>query len=294
MAGCRCPFARSTRSTYSGITIGAITYSFRSMERGPFKKLDYALRAGLGSVELMGDDAEMDAGRIMTAHPWKATDEERAKIAEWRKNATAETFSAVRKRYNDAGVKIHIVKFGDVSGNLSDAELDYRFAAARALGASAITREIPNPAKIAEEEKPMRRLGKFAEKWDVAVGFHNHTQIGLTTYDGPLLSWSPKFMINLDVGHYTAANDDSAVGMIEKYRDRICSIHLKDRTRKANGQKNLPFGEGDTPLKEIFALMKREGLDFNCDIELEYGIPGGSDAVKEVARAREWCKAAIG
>ena len=39
--------------------------------------------------------------------------------------------------------------------------------------------------------------------------------------------------------------------------------------------------------------MKREGYRFPCDIELEYAIPAGSNAVREVDVSRLYCKNAI-
>ena len=101
-------------------------------------------------------------------------------------------------------------------------------------------------------------------------------------------------MINYDIGHFTAANDTDPLDMVRKYHDRIVSIHIKDRCTKANGQKNLPFGQGNTPLNGLFALMLKEGWKFPCDIELEYKIPEGSDAVKEVGICNAYCRKGIG
>ena len=57
---------------------------------------------------------------------------------------------------------------------------------------------------------------------------------------------------NLDVGHYFAGTKGlSPLPVLEKYHDRIVSLHMKDRT--ADG-KNLPWGQGQTPLKEILQL----------------------------------------
>ena len=42
--------------------------------------------------------------------------------------------------------------------------------------------------------------------------------------------------------------------------------------------------QGDTPIGQILGLMSKERYSFPATIELEYKIPEGSDAVKEVAR----------
>ena len=282
-------------SVYKGIPVGTITYSYRTMPMGRFKTLEYTKASGLSEVELMGYHLEIDAGAPMLK-PWREMSEkERAAVVAWRNAVGTDAFEAVREKYAAAGVKAHIVKFSSVgnSAGQSDAELEYCFKAAKAMGAKAITREIPKPETIAEWEPIARRVARFAEKYDIAVAFHNHLQINATTYDGPLLGWSPKFMINFDIGHYVAANDDDPLAFVKKYHDRIFSVHLKDRTSTAHGRKNLPFGKGDTPLKGLFALMRKEGWRFPCDIELEYDIPAGSDAVKEVGISHEFCRRCI-
>ena len=51
-------------SKINGVTIGAITYSYRSMpDQSAEATLQYILDSGLSAVELMGDPAESFAGR---------------------------------------------------------------------------------------------------------------------------------------------------------------------------------------------------------------------------------------
>jgi sugar phosphate isomerase/epimerase len=70
-------------------------------------------------------------------------------------------------------------------------------------------------------------------------------------------------------------------------------LHIKDRTSKENGAKNLAWGTGDTPLKEILTAMKKNKYKFPATIELEYEIPAGSDAVTEVKKCVEYAKAIL-
>ena len=292
--GCACPFAASCAgSVYGGIPVGVITYSYRDMPVGKYKTLEYVKASGLSEMEFMSNDLELDAGAPVNKLPWKMTKEEKAMVAAWRKTVDIKLFEDVRAKYEAAGVKAHIVKFGSIDGSQPDEEIEYCFKVAKAMGASAITREIPDPKSIPAWEQRGRRLASFAERYGVNIAFHNHLQINATTYDGPLLGWSDRFMINFDIGHYVAANDDDPLAFVKKYHDRIFSIHLKDRTTKAHGQQNLAFGAGDTPLAGLFGLMSREGYRFPCDIELEYKIPVGSDSVREVDVSRRYCKAHI-
>ena len=80
---------------------------------------------------------------------------------------------------------------------------------------------------------------------------------------------------------------------LNKFHDRIASFHLKDRTTPANGEKNLAWGTGDTPLKQILQTGKRNQWKMPATIELEYDVPQGSDAVKEVVKCLQYCKDAL-
>lgn len=268
--------ARS-RSWYNGVEVGCITYSYRSMKQKNAEDIvKYAVDDGLGTLELKGEvvDEYLKRGgkRDMTRLP------------------------ALRKLFEDAGVSIHIVKYGGIGGKNAQ-EDEYRIAAAKALGAACITREIP---KASEYETIGRRCAELADKHGIYIAFHNHTQIDALTYDGPLLGYSPLLRINFDIGHYVAAMTDDAkrfiapLAFVEKYHDKIFSLHLKDRTTKAHKSQNLEFGKGDTPIAKLFPFLQRKGWHFYCDIELEYKIPKGSNAVKEVARCNGYCRAVAG
>ena len=107
----------------------------------------------------------------------------------------------------------------------------------------------------------------------------------------PILSYGQYLGFNFDVGHYFAGTKGlSPIPVIEKYHDRIVSLHPKDRTAEGG---NLPWGTGKTPLKEILQLMRKEKWTFPADIELEYQIPQGSNSVAEVAKCVQFCKEAL-
>jgi len=270
-------------SKFNGVQIGAITYSFRSMPSSAEDILKYAVQCGLSSLELMGDPAERFAG-IAGGGGRGRRKQMSAKQRQWRLSASMDKYRALRKMYNDAGVNIHIVKFGSIgNANMTDAEIDYYFNVAKALGAKGITREL--------SEEAARRLGPIADKHKIMIGFHNHTQLKPTTYDGPILSYGKYLGINFDIGHFVAGTNESPIPLIRKHHDRILSLHLKDR--KVNNGPNMLFGQGDTPVALVLQLMKKEGWTFPADIELEYRIPDGSDAVAEVTKCVQFCKDAL-
>jgi sugar phosphate isomerase/epimerase len=162
--------------------------------------------------------------------------------------------------------------------------------AAKALGASSVTVELPkNPAHS-------KRLADIAAKYKMYVGYHAHTQATDTAWD-EALAQSPWNTLNLDCGHYIAAGGQntaaSLLALIEAKHERISSLHLKDRRSKENGAANVEWGKGDTPIIEILKLMKEKKYRFPVSIELEYPIPAGSDAVKEVTKCVAYAKAAL-
>lgn len=296
-AGCVCGKGAMPRhrSDYDGVQVGAITYSFRTMKLVKDCTLQHTLDAKLGSIELMASDLERDLGVPYGDQMfWRLSNEQKAEVIAWRKAVDPESYRAIAERYRAAGIRVHTVKFDQIgTAGMSDWETDYSFRTAKVMGARAITREVPDVKNFEAFRPQAARLAKYTSKYGINIAFHNHLQINATTYDGALLDMCPEFRINFDIGHYVAANDDCPLAFVKKYHDRISSIHLKDRTRKAHGQKNLAFGQGDTPLKDLFALLVKEGWDIPCDIELEYPIPEGSDAVREVGACNAFCRNAI-
>ena len=300
-------------SKFGGIQIGTITYSFRSLPTDVDKVIEYCKQAGISALELMGDTAEAYAGspsantqpmRFMAPPPGAApgqrpqmSDEQRKAMAErmqkgreWRETVSMDKFVELRKKFNDAGITIYAYKPNALGENNTDGEIEYAMKAAKALGAKSVTVELPTKAEHS------KRLGDIAAKHKVYVGYHAHLQATDTAWD-VALAQSPYNSLNLDCGHYIAAGGgntkESLLKLIEDKHDRITSMHLKDRTTKEHGQKNLVWGTGDTPIVEVLQLMKKKKYKFPATIELEYEVPADSDAVKEVAKCVEYAKKAL-
>jgi sugar phosphate isomerase/epimerase len=281
-AGVLSNLADKPNSRINGVQIGVITYSFRSMPDTIDDLLKYCIDCNINAIELMGDAAEIYAGapKREAGEDWTAFGK---KIAEWRATAPIDKFKEIRKKYNDAGVSIYAWKPNALGTKNSDAEIDYAFNAGKALGVNHVTVELPDEAQT-------KRLGDIAAKHKMMVGYHAHTQATPTLWD-TALSQSKYNGINLDIGHYVAGTSSSPVPFIEKYHDRITSMHIKDR--KFHDGPNQPWGQGDTPIKEVLQLLKNNHYKFPATIELEYKIPDGSDAVKEVKVCRQFAADAL-
>jgi len=299
-------------SIIKGVQVGVQTYSFRSMEdQSAEATLNYILDSGISAVELMGGPAESFAGmpespvnrRVLyglmrkqrngtelseddtkeLADLQSQMNAHNQKVANWRMNAPMDKFEKVRKMYNDAGVSIYAYKPRAFEKNNTDAEIDYGFRAAKALGASHVTLEHPS------DDSHTLKLGTMAKKHKIQVAYHGHEQQTPNFWD-TALQQSKYNMLNLDLGHYIAAGNENASDLIQTHHNRIASIHIKDRQTPANGKDNLVWGKGDTPIGQILGLMSKERYSFPATIELEYKIPEGSDAVREVSRCLEFCR----
>jgi sugar phosphate isomerase/epimerase len=291
----------------NGVEVGAITYSFRSMPGSIDDIIKYCKACGITAIELMGDPAEAWCGspaglpepmkpfppgqRPQFTPEMRAQFEERNKKAKaWRETAPIEKFAALQKHLAASGISIYAYKPDALRETSSDAEIDYAMNAAKALGAKSVTVEIPG------KPEQSKRLGDFAAKHKVYVGYHAHTQATDTAWD-VALAQSPYNSMNLDCGHYIAAGGANTsatlLALIEAKHDRITSMHLKDRKTKENGAANVEWGKGDTPIKDILQLLKKKKYAIPVSVELEYDVPEGSDAVKEVTKCVAYAKAAL-
>lgn len=298
-------------SKINGVQIGVITYSYRSMpDQSAEATLQYILESGVSAIELMGGPAESFAGMPESTVDRRAffglrrkqrngslteaeskemkeisaqMDAHNKVVAKWRMNAPLDKFKQFKKMYKAAGVKIYGFKPSAFGKGNTDAEMDYGFRAAKALGASHVTLEHPS------DDAHTMKLGKMAQKHKVRVAYHGHTQQTPTFWD-TALGQSKFNMLNPDLGHYVAAGNEKPLDLLKKHHKRISSMHLKDRQTLANGQENLAWGEGDTPIGQILTLMNAENFKFPATIELEYKIPEGSNAVKEVSRCLAFCR----
>lgn len=300
-------FGAGPDSTIAGVRLGTITYSYRSMPGGNDdveKLLEYTVASGISTVELMGEPImrylgapsvprgpfrRREPGGAPPPPPDPAAQADlarrraaaQAELTKWYASPPMEKLAALKKMYADAGVSIHIAKFAPGADPVAS---EFAFKAARALGAQGVTTEI-------SEEAP-KVQGPIALRYGEKAAFHTHTQPGEPDFPGyeHFLAMSPGVYLNLDTGHYYAATGKSPVPEIKRLHDRILSLHLKDRTSPEEGQDNVVWGRGGTPIGDILRTLYREKYPIFADIELEYDIPEGSDAVKEVRRCLDLCR----
>jgi len=313
-------------SKFRGVQIGVITYSFRSMPANEI--IPAMVKLGLSEVELMSNHCEALAGAPQAtgvgglgrgsggqggqaaggqgasvagqqggqrgggrsqASPeqQEAQRQQQEALRKWRMATSPDSFKAVKKKFNDVGIDLQILCFNQRM-TATDDEIEYAFQMAKALGVKAISSS--STVSFA------KRVAPFAEKHKIMWGGHGHSNVNdPEEFATPqsfenIMSFSKYIGVNLDIGHFTAANFD-AVAYIKEHHARITNLHLKDR--KKNQGPNVPWGQGETPIKEVLQLMAREKYAFPANIELEYPVPEGSDLMAEMSKCLNYCKTAL-
>ncbi len=169
---------------------------------------------------------------------------------------------------------------------MSDEEIDRGFEMARALGAEIVTAS--TTLGVA------RRVVPVAEKHKMVVAMHIHSNLtdpnefATPESFAAAMKMSQYFKVNLDIGHFTAADLD-ALEYIRAHHDRITNLHLKDR--KKNQGDNTPWGQGDAPIREVLQLLKREKWPIRAYVEYEY--LGTGTPVDEVRKCLEYARQAL-
>lgn len=282
-------------SKVKGVHIGLnVPYSLGNPVMSGDEILAACTTLGLSAVELRAQPIEAFLGapanlvgakaKVAVAGAAEANAKE---LREWRAKVDASRATDFRKKYEAAGIAIDILKVDNLF-KLSEAELDYAFTLAKIVGARAISSE------ISKSEDDLKRVGAFADKHKLWVGYHGHASTGPK-------DWEKAFALakyngaNVDLGHFVAGNDESVVEFIKKHHQRVTHVHVKDRKAKSTAANpaNLPFGQGDTPIAEVLRMIRDNKWPIQATIEFEYKIPAGSDRMTELAKCVKFCRDAL-
>jgi sugar phosphate isomerase/epimerase len=279
---------RTINSTINGVRLGAQSYSFRDLTLD--KCIEAMAQIGLGECELFQNHVEDSGVAKLRASVRPSPDpagamSPRQLLRYWRLNVSLDEFKEVRRKFDAAGVGLaaYNLSFKD---DFTDEEIDRGFQMAQALGVPMITAS--STVTVA------KRLVPFVEKYKMTVAFHGHSdvrdpnQFAKPESFAQALAMSKRFMVNLDIGHFVAANYDP-IEYIEKNHDRIVILHLKDRKR--NQGDNTPWGQGDTPIKQVLQLLKTRKYPIRAFIEYEYR--GTESSTAEVRKCFQYCKDAL-
>jgi sugar phosphate isomerase/epimerase len=263
-------------STVKGVKLGLITGSLNPLPTGkdPIDAvIEGSLAVGAANIELVNLLEPRLVGAVSFGHPPSPMTPEyeksREAVRQWRLTTPLDRFHDIRKKFDAAGLNLfsYVMTF-DL--DFTDAEIDAVF---KQMQAMKVVCFCTNQSRV--DVGP--RLVPFVEKYKIKAAWHPHAMVKdpneVATPESmeKLLSLSKYFAVNLDIGHYTAGNND-AVDFIKKHHDRITHIHIKDRKR--DGGPNVALGTGDTPIKECLTLIRDNKYPIYGIIEREFRGPG--------------------
>lgn len=173
------------------------------------------------------------------------------------------------------------------------------------------------PGMISPQEESLReeRLQNMKEALAraVACGAKEGIAVSMENYDGLYapynrvegLKWFldhvPGLLCTFDTGNFIMYHQDE-VAAFHLFRDRICALHLKDRSAAAMNAADkpkqcadgsfvypAPVGSGYIRIREILACLVRDGYRGNLIAELyDYG-----DTLEGVIQSVSWLNAAL-
>ncbi len=261
-------------SKFAGVTIGAQSYSFRDR---PLEEAIKAMKSiGIGSCELW-------SGHVEPLREVRNAEDGRAKLRAFRLETPLSHFEKIGESFHEAGIDLYAFNYS-FRDHFTDDEIARGFEMAKAMGAKVLTAS--STVSVAE------RVNLHAKRSKMLVGMHNHSRIRENEYATPAdftaaSKSNSHIVVNLDIGHFVAAGFDP-IDYIKKHHDSIVTLHIKDR-KKEQGE-NMPFGAGDTPIREVLGLLRDSGYDIPANIEYEYK---GADTVEEVGKCFAYCKQAL-
>lgn len=272
--------------TIGGVRLGVQTYSLRALPRPAGGDLVEPLIAAMTEIgftecELWAPQVE-PAQSVGRGRPPEEVQKAREELRRWRVETPLAHFQDIRRKFEKAGIRIWAYNYSpDV--RFSDEEINRGFEIAKALGAEVIT--------ASATLESAKKIAPFAEKHRMVVAMHNHSnttdpnEFATPESFAAAMKLSKYFKVNLDIGHFTAANYD-AVAFLEQQHASVTNLHIKDR--KKNQGDNVAWGTGDTPIRGVLQLLKREKWPIRAYMEYEHR--GTASAVEEVKTCFAYAK----
>jgi sugar phosphate isomerase/epimerase len=281
LAGRRGEAATGVNSTYKGVKLGLITGTLNPLpdplEGDP---IDFIIRecleVGAANIELVNvmglkPPAVVNGGRFGQVPDVITPEytESREALRKWRIAEPLERYHEVRQKFAQAGLNLFSYVW-TVADDDSEEEIDAGFRKLKALGVQIFT---TNQSRVGVGP----RLAPFAANYGISPSWHPHDksddprEVASAESLEQLLAMSKHFKVNLDIGHYTAGNQD-AVAFLARHHERISHLHIKDRKRDHGP--NVQLGTGDTPIATCLKLVRDHKWPIYAILEREYRGPG--------------------
>ncbi len=231
--------ARADDGLYSPFKVGLQSYSLRGLTGGGRPDLHKALTAT----------------KELGLHYWEAFP------AHFPQTANPVAIQQTKREIEAMGVTLSgygVVHIG------KDAAADKRvFEFAKALGLQYISAD-PDSSTAS-----LDAIDKLIEKYDVAVGIHNHgpghQYAKIDTIAKVIKDRHPKFGVCIDTGHFLRSKEDP-VDAVATFGNRVYGVHLKD---VKNADTFTILGKGDLRTVDLLKALAKNKYSYLVAIEYE-------------------------
>jgi inosose dehydratase len=191
-------------------------------------------------------------------------------------NSTQEQINTVLAKFKAAGINVYTL--GVIYMKTAESVIQ-AFNYAKMAGVNMIV-GAPNYELLPQVEQKVKETG-------IRIAIHNHGP------DNPLYPnatdvWNhiskldPGMGICIDLGHTTRDGQDPSVD-IERYKDRIFDIHIKDVDKAAKEGKTIEMGRGIIDIPKVVTTLRNIKYSGKCSLEFEKDmgdpLPGIAESI---------------
>lgn len=149
--------------------------------------------------------------------------------------------------------------------------------------------DLSDQAKIDDFVEKVNKIQPILKENGIKLGYHNHSHEFLPNKDGSQIEDQLIYRTNMDIEIDTFwffnATGVSAVEMMERIKDRLTVIHIKDGFKGGEG---MPLGKGEAPVRAVYDKAVEMGIPMV--VESESLTPDGITEAKiciEYLKAQE-------
>ena len=147
--------------------------------------------------------------------------------------------------------------------------------------------DLSDQKKLDEFVEKVNRYAPLLAKEGITLGYHNHSHEFQPNKDGSMiheqLVYRTGIKLEIDTFWYFNSTGNCATGILERLKDRIEFIHIKDGFKGGEGK---PLGQGEAPLREVYDYCRDNGI--LMVVESESLKP---DGMTEAKICYDWLKA---
>lgn len=177
-------------------------------------------------------------------------------------NSSQEKINEVMAKFRSAGINVYTL---GVIYMKTPESVNQAFAYAKMAGVKMIVG--------APDYELLPLVEQKVKENDIRIAIHNHGP------DNPLYPnatdiWEHikamdlRMGICIDIGHTTRDGQDPSVD-IEKYKDRIFDVHIKDVDKPSKEGKTIEMGRGVIDIPKVVSTLRKTGYSGKCSLEFE-------------------------